>query len=116
MTEQLKMANSLLRKSEAAKIERIEQLESSLDEMAEKWAIAQVNYEDCAKRNTLLESLIRDMWREMITCPDYATSPCMTRSICERIHNLEFKEARVGKYIYATDEHEGYWLTGEENS
>ena len=63
MSEQLKMANSLLRKSEAAKIERIEQL----------------------------ESLIRDMWREMVTCPDYATPPCMTRSICERIRNLEIE-------------------------
>ena len=41
---------------------RIEQLESSLDEVAEKWAIAQVNYEDCARRNTLLEALVRDMW------------------------------------------------------
>lgn len=60
MTEQLKMANVLLRKSEAAKIERIEQL----------------------------ESLIRDMWREMATCPDYATPPCMTRNICEQIRNL----------------------------
>ena len=62
MTTQLEMANALLRKSEAAKIERIEQLESSLDEVAEKWAIAQVNYEDCARRNTLLEALVRDMW------------------------------------------------------
>lgn len=60
INKQLKMANSLLRKSEAAKIERIEQL----------------------------ESLIRDMWREMATCTDYATPPCMTRNICEQMRNL----------------------------
>lgn len=63
MSEQLKMANALLRKSEVAKIERIEQL----------------------------ESLIRDMWHEMVTCPDYATPPCMTRNICEQIRNLEIE-------------------------
>lgn len=63
MSEQLKIANSLLRKSEAAKIERIEQL----------------------------ESLIREIWREMATCPDYATPPCMTRNICEQIRNLEIE-------------------------
>lgn len=42
---------------------RIEQLESSLDEVSEKWAITQVNYEDCARRNTLLEALARDLWK-----------------------------------------------------
>lgn len=47
---------------------RIEQLESSLDEVAEKWAIAQVNYEDCARRNTLLEALVRDEWEYIKEC------------------------------------------------
>ena len=42
-----------------------------------------------SEREKRLEKLVRDMWREMLTCPDYATSPCMTSSICERIRNLE---------------------------
>ena len=41
-----------------------------------------------AERIDQLESLVRDMWREMATCPDYATPPCMTRNICEQIRNL----------------------------
>lgn len=42
---------------------RIEELEKALNEVAEKWAIVQVNYEDCARRNTLLEVLAHDLWK-----------------------------------------------------
>ena len=35
-----------------------------------------------------LEELVRDMWREITTCPDYAVPPCMTDGICERVRNL----------------------------
>ena len=61
--------NDKVRKLKKAK-GRIEQLESSLDEVAEKWAIAQVNYEDCARRNILLEVLVQD-WCDLYENPDY---------------------------------------------
>ena len=35
-----------------------------------------------------LEELVRDMWREITTCPDYMVPPCMTDGICERVRNL----------------------------
>ena len=57
---------------------RIEQRESSLDEVAEKWAIAQVNYEDCARRNTLLEALVRDM---RLTPAEYVRKHCVTDDV-----------------------------------
>lgn len=41
--------------------------------------------------NARLRELIRDMWREMVTCPDYARSPCLTSSICERMRKLEIE-------------------------
>lgn len=39
-------------------------------------------------REKALEELVRDMWREITTCPDYQTPPCMTRNICDRIREL----------------------------
>lgn len=75
----------------ALQSERENELGKALIEVAEKWAIARVEAEDRAKRCMLLEGLVRDMWREMLTCPDYATSPCMTSSICERVRNLEIE-------------------------
>lgn len=66
------MANALLRKSETAKIERIEQL----------------------------ESLVRDMWHEMATCPDYATPPYRNCNICEQICNLGIE---VGELVRCRD-------------
>ena len=66
------MANALLRKSETAKIERIEQL----------------------------ESLVRDMWHEMATCPDNATSPYMNCNICSQICNLGIE---MGEFVQCRD-------------
>lgn len=66
------IANARLRKSEAAKIERIEQL----------------------------ESLVRDMWHEMATCPDYATPPYRNCNICEQICNLGIE---VGELVRCRD-------------
>lgn len=40
---------------------RLEAMERELDEVAEKWGIAQVEAEVCAKRCMLLEQLVRDM-------------------------------------------------------
>lgn len=70
---------------------QIDELDKALNEVAEKWAIAQVETKEYMKRFMLLKELVRDMWREMITCPDYATSPCMTSSICERVRNFEIE-------------------------
>ena len=42
--------------------EREIELGDALSEVAEKWAIAQVEAEDCAKRCMLLEQLVRDMY------------------------------------------------------
>lgn len=44
-----------------------------------------------SEREKVLEELVRDMWREITTCPEYATPPCMTTSICERVRNLEIE-------------------------
>ena len=41
-----------------------------------------------SEREKRLEKLVRDMWREITTCPDYAVPPCMTDGICERVRNL----------------------------
>ena len=44
---------------------RIAELESSLNDVADKWAEAQVDAEVYAKRCNLLELLVRDMWDTM---------------------------------------------------
>lgn len=54
----------------------------------------ELNAELGSERERALEELVRDMWREMLTCPDYVTSPCMTNNICERVHNLEIEVNR----------------------
>ena len=41
-----------------------------------------------SEREKALEELVREMWYEMITCPDYVRAPCLTISICERVRNL----------------------------
>lgn len=50
---------------------RISELENALNEVSEKWAIAQIDAEDYARRNALLELLVRD-WYELYEEPDYA--------------------------------------------
>lgn len=40
---------------------RISELENALNDVADKWAQAQIEAEDYARRNKLLESLVRDM-------------------------------------------------------
>ncbi len=42
--------------------EREIELSDALNEVAERWAIAQVEAQSCAKRCILLEELVRDMW------------------------------------------------------
>ena len=49
---------------------RISELEAALNEVADKWAQAQIEAEDYARRNRLLESLVRD-WYELYEEPDY---------------------------------------------
>lgn len=49
---------------------RISELEAALNEVADKWAEAKVDAEDYARRNRLLESLVRD-WYELYEYPDY---------------------------------------------
>ena len=44
--------------------------QATLNEVADKWAEAQIEAEDCARRNMLLESLVRD-WYELYEDPDY---------------------------------------------
>ena len=63
--DQLQKANELLRKSEIRKMARIDSLERSLNDVADKWAEAQVDAEDCAKRCNLLESLALDMYADL---------------------------------------------------
>ena len=41
-----------------------------------------------SEREKALEELVRDMWHEITTCPDYTVPPCMTDGICERVRNL----------------------------
>ena len=50
--------------------EREIELGDALNEVAEKWAIAQVEAEDCAKRCMLLEELVQD-WQALYEEPDY---------------------------------------------
>ena len=47
-----------------------------------------------SEREKALEELVRDIWHEMVTCPDYRIPPCMTNSICERVRNLEIEANR----------------------
>ena len=63
--DQLQKANELLRKSEIRKMARIDALERSLNDVAGKWAEAQVDAEDCAKRCNLLESLVLDLYADL---------------------------------------------------
>ena len=57
--------------------------------------VAQLKTENARlkQRNGELESLVRDMWHEMTTCPDYRCSPCMTESICRRVGELDEVDA-----------------------
>ena len=49
---------------------RIRDLEGDLNDVAGKWAAAQVTAEDASKRCVLLEALVRD-WCELYENPDY---------------------------------------------
>lgn len=52
--------------------------------------VAQLKTENARlkQRNGELRALVRDIWREMATCPDYSDSPCMTESICQQVREL----------------------------
>jgi len=49
---------------------RIRELENELNDVAGKWAAAQVKAEDASRRCMLLEALVRD-WQELYEYPDY---------------------------------------------
>lgn len=51
-------------------IDRESELKDALNDVAEKWAIAQAQAEDSARRCRLLEALARD-WQELYENPDY---------------------------------------------
>ena len=59
----------------------------ALNTVAEKWAEAKVEAEDYAKRNMLLESLVRD-WYELYEEPDYG-------DYCRLMHRMRELEIEV---------------------
>lgn len=71
--------------------DRIRELEDEVAELREGFEETIEDYNDSDSRVDELESLVRDMWREITTCPDYRRPPCMTRSICERMRKLEIE-------------------------
>ena len=60
--DKLRALNGELCAEVNAKDKRIRDFEISINDVAEKWAIAQSNYQDSARRNKFLEVLVRDMW------------------------------------------------------
>lgn len=52
--------------------------------------VAQLKTENARlkQRNGELRALVRDMWHEMATCPDYRDSTCMTESIYQQMREL----------------------------
>lgn len=49
---------------------RIRELEGSLNDVADKWAAAQVTAEDASKRCVLLEALVRDLYGQLLNAYD----------------------------------------------
>ena len=69
---QLKTENARLKQQLGAMhgSEREAELRDALNYVADKWAIAQVQAADSARRCKLLEALVRD-WQELYGNPDY---------------------------------------------
>lgn len=59
--------------------DRENELQAALNKAAGNWAKA--------------DKLARDMWGEMLHCPDYQVPPCMTADISEKMRELDMTNA-----------------------
>lgn len=57
----------------------VEKLEAALNKAVGNWAKA--------------DRLVRDMWGEILHCPDYSVPPCMTADISEKMRELDMTNA-----------------------
>lgn len=100
---------------------RIAELEAALNEVADKWAQAQIKAENLAKENRLLKAHDGSRWFELFGTPERAAKTMVGKcgDCCECILPNKFRHACVEGCLLSIVNEDGVlleWLRGEGES